>query len=113
MPRRYVQFLAQLFLETSHPGSSELLCCSPASERRHREGGMLFKSICTTRTSHRSCLQHSHVTVQLIPALDTTEIPNPELFAFFKGLNDPDVNGVLSAAVTAGLPAGVYRFCSV
>jgi len=56
---------------------------------------------------------HSHVTVQLIPAIDTTAIPNSVDFAFFKGLNDPDVNGVLSAAVAKGLPAGAYRFCSM
>ena len=64
-------------------------------------------------TLYHPCLQHSHVTVQLIPAVDSKAIPDPKVFAFFKGLNDKDQNGVLSTDLTAGLPAGVYRFCSV
>lgn len=100
-------------LQTSHPGLSELLWCSPASSKRHRYGGTLCKSFYGTPTSHRSCLQHSHVTVQSIPAIDTTEIPNSQDFVFFKGLNDKDVNGVLSTELAKGLPAGAYRFCSV
>jgi len=56
---------------------------------------------------------HSHVTVQALPAVDSTAIPDPSVFAFFKGLNDKDVNGVLSTPLAAGLPAGVYRFCSM
>ena len=32
---------------------------------------------------------------------------------FFKGLNLPDVNGILTADVTAGLPAGEYRISSI
>jgi hypothetical protein len=56
---------------------------------------------------------HSHVTVQKLDSLTSTTPLDPTVFAFFKGINDPAANGVLSVDVTAGLPAGVYRFCSV
>lgn len=56
---------------------------------------------------------HSHVVIELIDALDSTTPTNPQKFAFFKGLNAPAANGVLTAAVTAGLPAGVYRMASI
>lgn len=56
---------------------------------------------------------HSHVTVQLLDSIDTTNPPDPTVFAFFKGINTPDQNGVLTVDVTAGLPAGAYRFCTV
>ncbi|CAB4486041.1 hypothetical protein RhiirA1_411754 [Rhizophagus irregularis] len=55
---------------------------------------------------------HSHVTVQKIDNPD--EPLNPEIFAFFKGLNDPaDGNGELTALVEKGLPAGDYRLCTM
>jgi len=58
---------------------------------------------------------HTHVTVQdlggsLNPsgALDATQ------FAFFKGINDAgNGQGLLSAIVTGGLPAGNYRVCTM
>jgi len=56
---------------------------------------------------------HSHVVVQLLPAFDSTEILDPEVFAFFKGLNDAAKGGVLSADVTDGLPPGIYRLSSI
>lgn len=56
---------------------------------------------------------HSHITVNKIASLDSTDIPDPETFAFFKGLNDPDVGGILSATAVGGLKAGVYRACSM
>jgi len=56
---------------------------------------------------------HSHVTVQALTALDQTTPLDPGTFAFFKGLNDAAVNGVLSVDVTNGLPAGAYRMCSI
>jgi transcription initiation factor TFIID subunit 15 len=56
---------------------------------------------------------HSHVTVQKIASLDSTDIPDPTVFAFFKGLNDNEKDGALTTDLTAGLPAGVYRFCSM
>jgi hypothetical protein len=56
---------------------------------------------------------HSHVTIQKIPSLDTTDLIDPVAFAFFKGLNEPLNGGQLTTDVTAGLPAGVYRMCSI
>ena len=46
-------------------------------------------------------------------SLESTQVLDPLTFAFFKGLNDPAVNGVLSAQVADGLPAGVYRMASI
>ncbi|CAE6456397.1 unnamed protein product [Rhizoctonia solani] len=56
---------------------------------------------------------HSHVTVELLSSLDQTTVTNPQKFAFFKGLNNAAQGGVLTADVTAGLPAGAYRMCSI
>jgi hypothetical protein len=56
---------------------------------------------------------HSHVVVEALSALDQTTPTNPKNFAFFKGLNDPAVNGILTADVTAGLPAGFYKLSSI
>jgi len=56
---------------------------------------------------------HSHVVVEQLDSLDQTTPTNPNKFAFFKGLNNAAVNGVLTADVTAGLPAGSYRLASI
>lgn len=56
---------------------------------------------------------HSHVVVEAIDSLASTKTTDPTKFAFFKGLNAAAVNGVLTADVTAGLPAGVYRLTSI
>ncbi|KAF9471308.1 hypothetical protein BDN70DRAFT_820197 [Pholiota conissans] len=56
---------------------------------------------------------HSHVVVELLDSLTQTTPTNPKQFAFFKGLNAAAVNGVLTADVTGGLPAGAYRLCSI
>ncbi|RIA98674.1 hypothetical protein C1645_748894 [Glomus cerebriforme] len=54
---------------------------------------------------------HSHITIQKI---DGKSVPDPTVFAFFKGLNDKADNGVLSVNVTTGLPsAGLYRICTM
>ena len=45
--------------------------------------------------------------------MDQTSSTDPNVFAFFKGLNDPAKGGQLSAAVDKGLPAGTYRMCSI
>jgi len=54
---------------------------------------------------------HSHVTVQKING--DRQILDPTIFAFFKGLNGKAENGVLSAVVEKGLPAGKYRLCTM
>jgi len=56
---------------------------------------------------------HSHIVIQQMQAVDSTQVLDPLTFAFFKGLNAPAVGGVLSADVTAGLAAGVYRMASI
>jgi len=56
---------------------------------------------------------HSHVVIEAIDSLTSTTPTDPTRFAFFKGLNDPAQNGVLTADVTTGLPAGTYRLASI
>jgi len=56
---------------------------------------------------------HSHVVIQLLAALDTIVPLDPNIFAFFKGLNEQAINGILSADVPTGLAAGAYRICSI
>ncbi|KAI0628041.1 hypothetical protein C8Q77DRAFT_1183489 [Trametes polyzona] len=56
---------------------------------------------------------HSHVVIEKLNSLDQTTPTDPNTFAFFKGLNDPAVNGVLSVEVGGGLPEGVYRIASI
>ncbi|KJA29373.1 hypothetical protein HYPSUDRAFT_61393 [Hypholoma sublateritium FD-334 SS-4] len=58
-------------------------------------------------------LGHSHVVVETLTSITQTTPTNPQQFAFFKGLNAAAVNGVLTADVTTGLPAGAYRLCSI
>ena len=53
------------------------------------------------------------MTVQALPSLDSTQPLDANIFAFFKGLNDKDVNGILSTDLPTGLPAGFYRICSI
>jgi transcription initiation factor TFIID subunit 15 len=58
---------------------------------------------------------HTHITIQSLGNnIATTTPPDPATFAFFKGINDAgNGNGGLSAAVAGGLPAGVYRVCTM
>jgi len=58
---------------------------------------------------------HTHVTVQDMGAsLNPKTAADPTKFAFFKGINDVgNGNGLLSATVTGGLPAGNYRVCTM
>ncbi|KAJ3563757.1 hypothetical protein NP233_g8735 [Leucocoprinus birnbaumii] len=56
---------------------------------------------------------HSHVVVEQLTAIDQTTPTNPKVFAFFKGLNAAAANGQLTADVTSGLPAGVYKLSSI
>lgn len=58
---------------------------------------------------------HTHVTVKDTGSdLNPTEALDPTLFAFFKGINDDgNGQGLLTAVVTGGLPAGNYRVCTL
>jgi hypothetical protein len=62
-----------------------------------------------------SVVGHTHVTVQdLGQNLNPTAALDPTQFAFFKGINDAgNGQGLLSANVTGGLPAGNYRVCTM
>ncbi|CAD6443115.1 220417dc-0d88-4198-a246-a07e308f51ee [Sclerotinia trifoliorum] len=58
---------------------------------------------------------HTHVTVQdLGSSLNPKQALDATQFAFFKGINDAgNGQGLLSAVVTGGLPAGNYRVCTL
>lgn len=58
---------------------------------------------------------HTHVTVQdMGSSLNPTTALDATKFAFFKGINDAgNGQGLLSAEVTGGLPAGNYRVCTM
>lgn len=51
--------------------------------------------------------------IEQIASFQDTKVTNPNVFAFFKGLNDAAQGGVLSADVTNGLPVGFYRLASI
>ena len=56
---------------------------------------------------------HSHVVIEQLDSIEQTVTTNPQKFAFFKGLNDAAVNGLLTADVTNGLPVGAYKLSSI
>jgi hypothetical protein len=56
---------------------------------------------------------HSHIVIEQLSSLGQTTPTDPSKFAFFKGINGVAQNGVLSADVTDGLPAGAYRLASI
>jgi len=56
---------------------------------------------------------HSHIVIEKLNSLTSTTPLDATKFAFFKGLNDKTQNGVLSAVVAGGLPAGTYRVSSI
>lgn len=56
---------------------------------------------------------HSHIVIETLDSLTQTTPTNPKNFAYFKGLNAAAQNGVLTADVTSGLPAGSYKLSSI
>jgi hypothetical protein len=56
---------------------------------------------------------HSHVVVEALDSLTQTTPTDPTKFAFFKGLNAAAANGILTADVSAGLPAGTYKVSTI
>lgn len=56
---------------------------------------------------------HTHFTVQDVGSFTSTTPLDPNVFAFFKGVNGAAVGGVVTESVSAGLPAGSYRVCSI
>ncbi|TGZ80234.1 hypothetical protein EX30DRAFT_64216 [Ascodesmis nigricans] len=58
---------------------------------------------------------HTHVTIQSLGTnIEAAQPPDAKTFVFFKGINDNgNGQGVLSASVADGLPAGNYRVCTL
>ncbi|KZV99529.1 hypothetical protein EXIGLDRAFT_725005 [Exidia glandulosa HHB12029] len=56
---------------------------------------------------------HSHITVNAISDFQDTTATDPQDFVFFKGLNDPAVDGVLSADAVDGFKPGFFRACTI
>ncbi|CAK5271439.1 unnamed protein product [Mycena citricolor] len=57
---------------------------------------------------------HTHFVVESLSTIDQTTPNDARKFVFFKGINNAaDSNGLLSTSVTAGLPVGSYRVCSI
>lgn len=56
---------------------------------------------------------HSHVVIEAIDSITSTAPSDPTKFNFFKGLNAQAVNGILTAEVAGGLPAGTYKMSSI
>jgi len=56
---------------------------------------------------------HSHVVIEQLKNLQQTDPTDPTKFSFFKGLNNAANNGELTADVSKGLPAGVYKVSSI
>jgi hypothetical protein len=56
---------------------------------------------------------HSHVVIEAIDSLTSTKVTDPNKFAFFQGFNAAAKGGEVTATVTNGLPAGVYKISSI
>lgn len=56
---------------------------------------------------------HTHIVIEELQSLNQTTPTDPTRFAFFKGVNAAALNGVLTADVTGGLPAGFYRIATI
>ncbi|KAK7029637.1 hypothetical protein VNI00_014335 [Paramarasmius palmivorus] len=57
---------------------------------------------------------HSHVTIDKLASLDSTEPTDPKFPAYFKGINAPSAaNGDVTVVLDKGLPAGFYRLASI
>jgi len=56
---------------------------------------------------------HAHIVIQSLSSINQSTPLDAKTFAFFQGVNAPAVNGILSANVTGGLPAGSYRVSSM
>ena len=56
---------------------------------------------------------HSHITIDPVNSFTDTTVTDPTKFVYFKGLNAAAQGGILTADLTAGLPAGVYRLASI
>ena len=73
--------------------------------------------VCLLHNSFIQCqlLIRSQVTIQSLgDSLTPNQALPPDVFAFFKGIDDNGNGaGQLTAAVTGGLPAGFFRVCTM
>ncbi|KAF7986238.1 hypothetical protein HWV62_38699 [Athelia sp. TMB] len=63
--------------------------------------------------SQGQIIGHSHIVIEELTSMTQTTPTDPTKFAFFLGLNAAADNGVLTAPVTKGLPAGTYKLTSI
>lgn len=57
---------------------------------------------------------HTHLVIEPVGSLSSTDLTDPTKFAFFKGVDNPAGNdGTVSVPVPGGLPPGVYRFGTI
>ena len=57
---------------------------------------------------------HTHFVVQQLDSFTSTAALDPNVFAFFKGINTAaDENGIVAVNLTGGLPEGIYKVSSV
>ncbi|KAI0307438.1 hypothetical protein B0F90DRAFT_1620715 [Multifurca ochricompacta] len=57
---------------------------------------------------------HTHFVVQKVDSFTSTKPLDPNVFAFFKGVNTPaDKDGNVAVTLTSGLPEGTYRLASI
>lgn len=56
---------------------------------------------------------HSHVVIEAQNGLQSTDLVTDNKFVFFKGVNSAAQNGILTADVTDGLPAGTYKLTTI
>jgi hypothetical protein len=57
---------------------------------------------------------HTHLVVEQVQSLTSTDPLDATKFAFFKGIDGAaDADGTVSANVSDGLPEGVYRFMTI
>ncbi|KAK0201037.1 hypothetical protein DFS33DRAFT_1265747 [Desarmillaria ectypa] len=63
--------------------------------------------------SQGQIIGHTHVVIEKLDSLDQKTPTDPKTFAFFKGVNGAAVNGVVTASVDKGLPAGFYKLSSI
>ncbi|KAJ6537412.1 hypothetical protein DFH09DRAFT_1178149 [Mycena vulgaris] len=56
---------------------------------------------------------HTKVVIDSLDSLDQTAATDPTAFVVFKSITDAAVNGILSTAISLGVPPGFYRACSM
>jgi len=66
-----------------------------------------------TLNAQGQIIGHTHIVIEKLSSLTQTDATDPTTFTFFKGVDAPASGGVASADVTAGVPAGAYRICSI